>query len=49
MRRIEEPKRRHPDPDELDFVVYCAECGAKFVTWMGQSIVECPKCGKVRL
>ena len=47
MRRGE--TRRHLDPDELDFPVYCDRCGAKFFTWMGQSVVKCPKCGKVFL
>ena len=28
---------------------YCDRCGTKFLTWMGQSVVECPKCGKVML
>lgn len=48
MRRGE-TKRRHLDPDDLDFPVYCDRCGTKFLAWMGQSVVECPKCGKVML
>ena len=37
------------DDDDLDFTIYCSECGAEIHTWMGQSVVECPKCGKVML
>ena len=37
------------DEDDDDFTIYCSACGAEIHTWMGQSVVECPKCGKVML
>ena len=41
---------RRPSFDEHDdFTIYCSACGAEIHTWMGQSVVECPKCGKVML
>lgn len=38
-------RSRHYDDD--DFTIYCPECGAEFHVWLGMSVVECPKCGKV--
>lgn len=33
----------------LSCIHYCSACGAEIHTWMGMSVVECPKCGKVML
>ena len=31
----------------MDADVVCNECGHEFTVWMGRSVVQCPKCGKV--
>ena len=47
MRRNE--YRRPLDEDDLDSVIYCPECDTEIHVWIGMSVVECPKCGKVFL
>ena len=33
--------------DCMDANIVCNECGREFTVWMGKSVVQCPKCGKV--
>ena len=42
-------RRPSYDDDDDDFTIYCPECDTEIHVWMGMSVVECPKCGKVML